>query len=183
MDLQRESVNVVAIEIKQKCIKMDLPNGHTVDFLPDIFEEILKWLQVEAYMLEAGGFLVGYRDSNSGNVSIDGLSQPYPLDIRNRIQFIIRDPQHRVFLNKSRSKKSFYMGVWHTHPQIIPEPSSIDWQDWRETVETDITACEYVFFLIAGTKGARVWVGDLKSKKITEIFECEKEGDLYKKAK
>ena len=161
---------------------MNLPNGQTVDFLPDIFGEILKWLQTEKYMSEAGGFLVGYRDNNSQSISIDGLSHPYPLDTRNRIQFIIRDPKHRSFLLKSKAKESFYMGVWHTHPQIIPEPSSIDWQDWRETLEVDRTACEYVFFLIAGTKKARVWVGDLKSKKITEIFECEKEGDLYKKA-
>ena len=162
---------------------MNLPNGHTVDFLPDIFQEILKWLQTDVNMPEAGGFLVGYRDNNSESISIDGLSHPYPLDIRDRIRFIIRDPQHESFLLDSRAKKSFYMGVWHTHPQMIPEPSLIDWQDWQETLELDKTACEYVFFLIAGTKGARVWVGDLVSKQITEIFECEKEGDLYKKVK
>lgn len=75
------------------------------------------------------------------------------------------------------------MGVWHTHPQTIPEPSSIDWEDWNETLKVDRTACEYVFFIIAGTEGARVWVGDFKIKKIFEIFECQKEGNLYKEVK
>ncbi len=45
----------------------------------------------------------------------------------------------------------------------------------------DKTACEYVFFFIAGTNAVRVWVGDFRHNLITEIFECEKEGDLYKK--
>ena len=72
------------------------------------------------------------------------------------------------------------MGVWHTHPQIIPEPSYVDWNDWYATLDIDQTACDFVFFIIAGIKGARVWVGDFKSKQIIEIFECQKEGDLYK---
>jgi hypothetical protein len=45
----------------------------------------------------------------------------------------------------------------------------------------DKTASEYVFFLIAGTEGISVWVGDFITKHIVEIFECEKDGDLYYK--
>lgn len=71
------------------------------------------------------------------------------------------------------------MGVWHTHPQMIPEPSSIDWNDWYDTLEVDWTACKYIFFIIVGMKEMRVWVGDFARKEIIEIFECEKVGDLY----
>ena len=73
------------------------------------------------------------------------------------------------------------MGVWHTHPQVMPEPSSIDWNDWYKTLDVDQTACEYAFFIIAGITYLRVWVGDFQSKSINEIYECEKAGDLYKK--
>ena len=73
------------------------------------------------------------------------------------------------------------MGVWHTHPQTIPSPSPIDWEDWKDTLMVDKTSCEYIFFLVAGTEGVRLWVGDFKTKHITEIFECEKERDLYNK--
>lgn len=173
-------MDVVAIEIQKKCIKMQLPNGHTVDILPNIFEEIAKWLQIDPTDLEAGGFLVGYKDYKSGNISLDGLSHPYILDIRNRIHFNIVDSKHKSFLLRAKAQRSYYMGVWHTHPQTIPEPSSIDWEDWNETLKVDRTACEYVFFIIAGTEGARVWVGDFIAKKIFEIFECQKEGNLYK---
>lgn len=178
--MQKGSVNAVAIEIVNKCIKMKLPNGKTVDILSDVLLEISKWLQTDINLPEAGGFLVGYEDNKSKNISLDGLSCPYPLDTRNRIRFNIVDPKHKLFLFRAKVQKSYYMGVWHTHPQTIPEPSEIDWNDWHDTLNTDRTACEYIFFLIAGTEGARVWVGDFKAKKIIEIFECAKVGGIYK---
>ena len=168
------------IEIASKCIKMRLPNGKVVDILPEVFEEITKWLQKDNSAPEAGGYIVGYRHSGTGNVSLESVSHPYPLDIRNRVRFSINDLKHKLFLLRARTKKSYYMGVWHTHPQTVPEPSNIDWNDWYDTLNIDKTACEYVFFIIAGTEGARIWLGIFKTKKIAEIFECEKEGDLYK---
>lgn len=179
MYLQKGSVNTVAIKIVNKCIKMKLPNKKTVDILPNVLSEISKWVQTETNASEAGGFLVGYEDSKSKNISLDDLSHPFPLDIRNRIRFDIVDPKHKFFLIRAKANKSYYMGVWHTHPQTIPEPSNIDWNDWHDTLNVDQTACEYIFFMIAGTEGARVWVGDFNTKKIVEIYECEKAGDLY----
>lgn len=173
----------MAIGIDEKCIKMILPNGKTVDILPNVFGEIKKWLQVDNSASEAGGYIVGYKHSNTGNISLEEISHPYPFDIRNRIRFSIKDPKHKFFLLRYKARKSYYMGVWHTHPQTIPEPSDIDWDDWYETLKIDKTACEYIFFIIAGTKKVRVWVGEFQTCKITEIFECEKVGNLYKTEK
>lgn len=170
------------IEISNKCIKLKLPNAKVVDILPEVFEEIKKWTQNDVNSPESGGFLVGYQHKGTGNVSLENATYPQPLDYRDRIRFEIRDPKHKFYLLKAQARKSYYMGVWHTHPQRIPEPSNIDWEDWYGTLEMDRTACEYVFFIIAGTEGIRVWVGDFKTKEIKEIIECQKEGDLYKKA-
>jgi len=159
---------------------MKLPNGKVVDILSNVFEEMNKWLQKEADASEAGGYIVGYQHLQTRNVSLESISCPYPLDSRNRVRFDIMDPNHKLFLMRAMRRKSFYMGVWHTHPQIIPEPSGVDWDDWYGTLDIDKTACEYAFFIIAGTEGARVWAGDFKNRQITEVFECEKEGDLYK---
>ena len=71
------------------------------------------------------------------------------------------------------------MGVWHTHPQLIPIPSSIDWADWHDTLRIDKSACEYIFFVVAGVDKARIWVGDRRTNTITEIFECKKRNGLY----
>lgn len=71
------------------------------------------------------------------------------------------------------------MGVWHTHPQKIPVPSSIDWEDWYDALKVDKTGCEYMFFIIAGIAEMRVWVGDFATNSITEIFECQKRNGVY----
>lgn len=159
---------------------MKLPNGKVVNILSTVFEEINKWLQDSDEKTEAGGYVVGYQHCGTKNITLEYISHPYMLDNRKRFFFVMRDPRHKIFLLNNMRKKSFYMGVWHTHPQIIPEPSSIDWKDWYETLEVDKTGCEYVFFVIAGVKEIRVWVGDFKSKNIIEIFECAHSEGIYK---
>ena len=170
----------MAIEIKNKCIKMNLPNNKYVDILPEVFNQISNWIQENKDDPESGGFILGYEHADTGNISLECVTTPQKLDIRDRINFKIRDPKHKALLRKGEKRKSYYMGVWHTHPQIIPSPSSIDLKDWRDSLLIDKTACRYIFFMIAGTKGIRLWIGDFNTKKIEEIFECEKEGNLYK---
>lgn len=178
--LLKESVGVVEMKLTNSCKKMKLPNGKVVDILSTIFEEIGNWLQDSGEKVEAGGYIVGYQYCGTKNITLERISHPYMLDERKRLYFGMRDPRHRLFLLNHKWKKSFYMGVWHTHPQVVPEPSSIDWDDWYDTLEVDKTSCEYVFFVIAGIQEIRIWVGDFESKSIKEIFECEKVGGLYK---
>lgn len=158
-------------------VKVRLPDGKVVDVLSPVVEEIRRWIQDDQSIPESGGFIVGYQHMGTGNVSLEAISPPYPLDIRNRIRFYIKDPRHQLFLNRARRNKSYYMGVWHTHPQEIPVPSEIDWEDWRETMKTDQTGCKYVFFAIVGTAEWRLWVGDTNTCNIEEIFECPKGSD------
>ena len=160
---------------------MKLPNEKVVDILSDVFVEMEKWIQTDIKSPESGGFIVGYKHSETGNITLENISHPYPLDMRSRICFNIIDSKHKSYLYKAEERKSYYMGVWHTHPQDVPEPSDVDWNDWYGTLKFDRTACEYVFFIIAGIDAVRVWVGDFRTNEITEIFESEKEGGLYKK--
>lgn len=163
-------------------VKMCLPNGKMVDILNPVLDEIKNWIQDESSKPESGGYIVGYQHKETGNISLEAVSHPFLLDDRNRVRFNIRDPRHQLFLKKARRNKSYYMGVWHTHPQKIPVPSEIDWTDWRETLNTDRTGCEYVFFAIAGTDKWRLWVGDFITGEIQEIFECDKSADgIYQK--
>ena len=170
---------VVDIQIPNRCVKMALPNGCVVDILDVIFEKIKEWLQFNESLPESGGYIVGYTHLNTGNITLENISHPYLLDSRNRIRFNIRDPRHNLFLLREKFHKSYYMGVWHTHPQLVPVPSSIDWDDWSKTLIEDKTASNYVFFVIAGIQTIRVWVGDFKTKNIEEIFECPKANGLY----
>jgi len=164
----------VVIETNNRCVKMLLPNLRVVDILTPVFDELKKWLQDSNEKPESGGYIVGYQHKRTGNISLEKVSHPYLMDVKNRVRFDIRDLRHKLFLKKVKRHKSYYMGVWHTHPQCVPIPSSIDWNDWYETMQMDKTGCEYVFFLIVGTDVIRAWVGDFQTRKITEIIECEK---------
>lgn len=164
-------------------VKMRLPNGKVVDVLGSVMEEICNWIQDEITKPESGGYIVGYQHKGTGNVSLEAVSHPYIKDVKNRVRFDIRDPRHQLYLKKARRNKSYYMGVWHTHPQNVPVPSEMDWHDWNETMRTDITGCQFVFFVIAGTKEWRIWAGDLETGIIYELKECTKnaEGIYFKK--
>ena len=163
---------------------MKLPDGNVVDILSTVIAEILEWVQDEPNKPEGGGYIVGYQHNRTGNISLEEASHPYPMDIRTVVHFDIKDPRHNVFLKKAKRRKSYYMGVWHTHPQKIPTPSSIDWEDWNETMRIDTTGSKYIFFIIVGTEEVRVWAGDSETKRIDELFECEKnKAGLYTKSK
>jgi integrative and conjugative element protein (TIGR02256 family) len=158
-------------------VKMNLPNHNVVDILTPVVDEICTWSQDSEEKPESGGYIVGYQHIKTGNISLEAVSHPYCMDVKNRVRFDIRDPRHRLFLKKAERKRSYYMGVWHTHPQSVPIPSSIDWHDWHKTLLIDKTASQYVFFVIAGTQGIRVWVGDYRTGEITELSETEKNED------
>ena len=167
----------MVIEQNNNYVKLNLPDGNVVDVLSPVLEEIRKWVQDDISKQESGGYIVGYQHKHTGNISLEAVSHPYLLDVKSRVRFDIRDPRHQNYLRKAKRNKSYYMGVWHTHPQEIPFPSDIDWNDWNGTMRTDITGCQFVFFAIAGTKEWRIWAGDLKTGEIQELFECTRSSE------
>lgn len=166
-------MNVVELE-KNKCIKLVLPNDKTVDILSAIVDKLLNWVQDSIEKPESGGYIVGYEHLKTGNIILEDISVPQSNDTKTRIFFKLKDTIHKLFIKSKEANKSYYMGVWHTHPQSNPVPSSIDWNDWHETLELDKTGCDYIFFIIVGITSTRVWVGSKVTKEIIEIFECKK---------
>lgn len=163
--------------MKNRCVKVGLPNGKVADILSSVIDEMRTWIQDTEEKPESGGYIVGYQHKESENISLENISHPYSYDERNRVRFCIRDVHHELFLRKAKRQKSYYMGVWHTHPQRVPIPSDIDWEDWKATIREDRTGCQYVFFIIVGTNEWRAWVGDSLTGKITEVYECKKDSD------
>ena len=176
----KEHVRVVETKQSIRCLKYVLPNGAYLDLLTDVQDEIIKWLQIDEESLEAGGYIVGYQHKDNKNVSLEKVSHPYIGDYRDRNHFSIRDPRHKLFLQKEQRRKSYYMGVWHTHPEDVPHPSETDKIDWDQSVKNEKSGCSYIFFIIAGRKKIRIWAGLLATEEIVELRECKKAEDgLY----
>lgn len=140
-----------------------------------------NWLQTTPSLPESCGFLIGYMNRITKNITISNLTTPKEQDIRTRFSCRLQDRNHFRALAKSRKEANYYMGVWHTHPQEAPSPSNIDWCDWYDTLRQDRTGSQYVFFVIAGITEFRVWAGEIATGKICEIFEAEMLDGIYLK--
>ncbi len=172
-----KGANVVVYE--NRCIKFVLPDKRTVDLLSNALNEMLKWQQNENIKPESCGFLLGYKNQKTNNITISKITSPGKKDYRTKFFCKLIDIIHFNTIKSEQEKGNYYMGVWHTHPQNIPIPSTIDWKDWYEVLEKDRTGSEYAFFIIIGTEQFRIWVGDYKSKKIEEIFEASSADGIY----
>ncbi|WP_269139197.1 Mov34/MPN/PAD-1 family protein [Burkholderia pseudomultivorans] len=56
---------------------------------------------------------------------------------------------------KAERETMDYLGEWHTHPEAVPTPSSIDTGEWRKICAKK---SDFMMFLILGTRNV-LWVG------------------------
>lgn len=163
------------MKLKKQHYKLLLPNGKVVDIISDIIIKMMDWTQMSVNSSEAGGYILGYEHLKTGNITLEDVSTPRRGDNRSRFHIVIKDVFHFNFIKRALKKNSFYMGLWHTHPQKSPTPSSIDLNDWQSSLLEEKTACDYIFFIILGTEEFRVWAGDFKQNRIIEILEYDSE--------
>ena len=164
-----------------RCVKFDLPDGSTVDILTDVLQGMMEWIQEEDNQPEACGFVLGYQNYYTHNITLSDITIPQANDKRTRFFCKLIDSIHFDLLKRNKQKKNFYMGVWHTHPQNIPVPSVVDLNDWKEILKKDKTASNYAFFIILGKTEFRVWVGDFGAQNIVEIQEAKIQNGIYVK--
>lgn len=65
-----------------------------------------------------------------------------------------------------------YLGEWHTHPELTPIPSMIDWADWQRRLRSDRFS-EPIYFVIVGLQGVVAWEGK-RSGELTELLLIER---------
>ena len=87
---------------------------------------------------EAGGILLGsYRGQH---IEVIYATPPGTQDIRTPNKFIRKCKSHKLaaHLNWINSNQTVtYVGEWHTHPQIVPQPSCIDYSNWNSNLPSD----------------------------------------------
>ena len=128
-----------------------------------IVESALQQMQAFAqyhwWNCEAGGVLLGRHLLDSHDVIVDAVSTPQSGDRRGRFSFF-RSSRHETVARQrwlEQERTSAYLGLWHTHPESNPTPSSVDRRDWQQAVSADTFEGDRLFFPIVGTRGIRVW--------------------------
>jgi len=122
-------------------------------------DQMLAFSQHSWYQAEAGGVMLGRHLLESSDVVIDEVTTPQRKDKRSRFGFFRSTNHNRIAQEKWKlsNETLAYLGLWHTHPERDPTPSSVDRQDWEKAVTTHAYYGDRLFFPIVGTQRIRVW--------------------------
>lgn len=142
----------------------------TVRFKKKIIEELSEFIQKKSTQNESGGILLGKHLNSGGRIVIDDYTSPQPKDLQTRLNFF-RSLAHSEIARKKWIESDghcTFVGLWHTHPEAVPEPSVTDLKDWSNTLNNSRYEGKHLFFIILGQSCMRCWIGE-KSKKSNKI--------------
>jgi integrative and conjugative element protein (TIGR02256 family) len=149
----------------------ELPNNRYLLIRNQAIEKMNHYRQLRKRDKEAGGILIGRILLEDDNFIVDDVSEPMKNDVRHRTRFKRSPLGHQEYFNsvwECNHGHCFYLGEWHTHPEQIPTPSTVDLYDWNENLKRDYET-DALFFLIVGIAEIKVWYGNRKLGLITGL--------------
>ena len=155
-------------------------DGGRIKLDANVLSKISKYIQVEKNMSEAGGVLLGRYIIDSKDIVVDDVTTPMKNDVRQRCYFIkIKSNHQRIVTRRWNKSKGTcnYLGEWHTHPEAVPTPSSIDISEWKRQLRSSKFEDDCLYFIIAGTQKIRVWEGNKNSLEIKLLEKYSEGGD------
>lgn len=105
---------------------------------------------------ESGGVLLGFRRGSHLQVLL--ATPPGQDDWRSRTSFYRAAAGHQAAAQehwKAHGEAGDYLGEWHTHPEDVPTPSTIDLREWSIVMKRN--PGKPMIFLIVGRK--EEWFG------------------------
>lgn len=126
-----------------------------------VLRQLYEFRQTDAQSPEAGGTFLGQLLVDDGTGLIETLTIPGKGDRCSRRSFFRSARHQREVLNywKNTGQTGTYLGLWHTHPEPIPTPSTVDLTDWKRTIARGIYPGRGLLFAIAGIDGVGFWMG------------------------
>lgn len=142
-----------------------------------VVDLLMNHRQIDKRQKEAGGFLIGRHLLEEDHLVVDQITEPTWWDKRLRA-FFFRSNSHNRILYKawnSSDNTLTLLGLWHTHPEPVPTPSSVDYSDWKNTLLRGEYFGDSLVFMIVGTQRVRLWCGDRHARffEIKEILTRE----------
>lgn len=143
----------------------------------EALSRLIELRQLESHMPESGGLLLGRLFGNGNESAVEQVTVPGKGDKQSRFGFF-RSNHHQRAAEKywrQTNGEGTYLGLWHTHPEPIPNPSGVDMDDWRRALKKDVYHGKGLLFAIVGTRMMGFWYG-YTAKKITFVgnFEISK---------
>lgn len=134
-------------------------NKGKIKICQNITHILFKYIQKKGDSKEAGGILIGKENKSNENIIINHITVPMSKDERKHNRFIRKDKRHiELFENlyKESDETFRYIGEWHTHPEAIPNFSSIDLKNWKK-ISKDSNGDNNYYHIIIGYEAIRMW--------------------------
>ena len=135
-----------------------------IDISSDVIEKLNQYKK-ESSETEKAGYLIGYENSITGNITISNIFKAIP-SLSNKFSINFKLKENNIF---STIKKPYgFIGTWHTHPETSPNPSKIDFYDWNKILKFNQKSVKHLVFIIIGYNSIKIYLGDCKKRKIYE---------------
>lgn len=118
-----------------------------------------KFRQTRTDSNESFGIITGSHSDDNKRFCIEDCTTPKRKDKATRFQFSMSDSFHQAFVNtsfKTSNGTIGYIGTWHTHPEEIPNPSTVDIQDWQSCMTRNPD--RNLIFVIVGTEKIKAFI-------------------------
>lgn len=138
-----------------------LSNNVRGNFSSETIAKLTKWKQTCIFSREAGGLLLGFIDIETNGLLVESITTPCWGDKRSRYGFY-RGTGHQKQANKwhqDTEQHGTIVGLWHTHPEPVPHPSSTDWEDLNNMLKNATYCGSGLVYIIVGTEKIRLWFG------------------------
>jgi integrative and conjugative element protein (TIGR02256 family) len=154
-----------------RAITFERSKGGVFRMSSEVIRELRPYVQDANLKPEAGGLLLGRHIRDSLDIVADALTTPLSGDRRTRFGFVRQGPRHQEFLDRAWRDSGgtcTYLGEWHTHPEPVPQPSSVDLANWRRKLGSD-RFTDVLFFVIVGISEIRAWEGRQGASGLTAL--------------
>lgn len=92
---------------------------------------------------------------------VEALTKPGRGDRQSRYEFFRSERHHREAKKywRTTALTGAYLGLWHSHPEPNPMPSSVDISDWKRALRHDTFPGRGLVFAIVGSDSLAIWMG------------------------
>ena len=123
-------------------LSLDIHAGYQIRISPRAWADMRSWIvksrDAVGPKVETGGLLFGERDDAVGVIWVSEVSGPPPDSTASAEEFTcgIVGTKEMNEEKRGRTRGSVqYLGMWHTHPDSYPLPSSTDWTGMQRLVK------------------------------------------------
>src|ERR1035437_7445394 len=132
---------------------------YKIFILERVIDELQKYKQDNKKKHEAGGILLGQIEGK--NIYVMKISTPNNFDKSSRYSFERNKDIAQIIIDyefANSNGKTIYIGEWHTHPENIPTPSSVDVNMLKDQIRLGKLNEPFALLLIQGIKGMYVGI-------------------------